>query len=201
MEGAVYSVYKDDVLFDEVVTDKDGIAYLNNIPLGKYKIKETYPSIGYNLDENSYDVKLSFENNEAIVYSHENIIKGDVELNKYYGYQNNYDIEDGAVFQIYDINDNLIGSYETVDGKVNEKLDYGDYYVIQTKGIYGYSFIDKFNISINENKKYSFNLYDNVLVVDVPNTGINKKYKLYPFLFFSFGMILIFKSLKKITVK
>lgn len=199
LEGAIYSIYKDDILIDEIKTDNNGIAYIKNLPLGKYKVKEKEPSIGYTLDKNIYDVDLTFDNRDLIIYSYENVIKGDIELNKYYGEKSNYKLEDGAIFEIYDINDNLIGFYETTNGKIVEKLDYGNYYVIQTKGINGYSFVDKFNISIENNKKYSFDLYDNILMVDVPNTSRVDYYKILPYLFIILGVFLIFKSLKKVT--
>lgn len=199
LNGAVYGIYKDEVLIDQIVTDENGIASLENLPLGKYKVKELKSSVGYNLDKNIYEVELTYDNKDIIINSYEEVIKGNIELNKYYGEENNYMLEDGAVFEIYDINNNLIGSYETIDGKIKEKLDYGNYYVVQTKGINGYSFIDKFNISIDKNKKYSFNLYDDIMIVDVPNTSRIDYYRLYPILFILFGVFLIFKASKKVT--
>lgn len=200
VEGATYGVFKNNILVDEITTDINGIANIQNLSLGKYIVKELNPSLGYSIDENIYEIDLTYDNKDMGIISKENIIKGDIELNKYYGFKDNYELENEAIFEIYDINDKFIGSYQTINGKINEKLDYGNYYVIQTKGINGYSFIDKFNISISEEKKYSFNLYDDILIVDVPNTGVsNYKYKLYPILFIIFGIALIIKSLKKTT--
>ena len=195
--GAVYGVFNEDTLINEITTNEFGTGYIDDLPLGKYFIKELIPSIGYNLDEKVYEVELTYDNRNISIESLENIIKGDIELNKYYGEENNYELENNAVFDIYDINDNFIGSYETVNGKINEKLDYGEYYVVQKTGIDGYNFVDKFNISIKENKKYSFDLYDKALIVEVPNTGVySYKYKVYPAFLILFGTILIFVSKK-----
>lgn len=42
-----------------IITDKDGMAYLNNANIGKYEIKESYPSAGYMIekDESGNDIK------------------------------------------------------------------------------------------------------------------------------------------------
>ena len=72
-------------------------------------------------------------------------------INKYYGEK----LEDGAIFEIYDINNNLIGTYETENGIINIKLEYGEYYGIQTSGVSGYNLVDKFDISIKEEKEYN----------------------------------------------
>lgn len=199
LKGAIYGLYKDDKLIHTLTTDENGVAYIKDVPLGNYYLKEITPSTGYELDTNTYEVRLTKDNKSFIVNSYENIIKGNILINKYYGNKDNYKKEDGATFEIYDINDNLIGTYVTKDGKINAKLDYGKYYVIQTKGMNGYSLSDKFNISINENKEYKFDLHDDVLVVEVPNTGKNDYYRIIPLILILFGSLLVLKSKKSIT--
>ena len=195
LEGAVYGIYKNDELIKEVITDNSGKAEINNLEFGNYYVKELTPSIGYNLDQNIYEVELNYNNKNFIVNSYENVIKGDLDINKYYGDENNYKLEDGAIFELYDIYNNMIGQYETIDGKIAEKLDYGDYYLLQKKGIDGYNLVDKLNISIKENKKYSYDLYDNVLVVVVPDTGINKEFNDIGYIFILSGiLVLIFNK-------
>lgn len=202
LEGAVYGIYDKDELITKINTNEFGVAYIDNLPLAKYYVKELIPSLGYKLDENIYEIELSFKNKDYIIESLEEIIKGNLIINKYYGEKNNYKLEDGAIFEIYDINNNLKGSYETKDGRIEEKLEYGDYYGIQTSGIKGYNFVSKFDISIKEEKDYTIDLYNEkeILVVNVPNT---KKYdynKLISFLFIFLGIIFIFKSRKKTTI-
>ena len=205
LEGALYGIYDEEELITTVKTNEKGTAYIDKIPWGiKYYIKEITPSEGYNIDNNTYEVILNKENKNAIINSYENIIKGSLIINKYYGEDNNYELEDEAIFEIYDIKDNLIGSYETEEGKIKHNLEYGQYYAIQTKGIKGYSFVDKFNISIKEEKDYIFNLYnkkeeEKFLVVEVPNTRKIDYFKFVPIILIALGLIFVFKSTKKTT--
>lgn len=195
LEGAIYGIYSDNELISEIKTNEIGIASIDNLHLGKYEVKELVPSLGYEIDQNIYEIELTYNNNDVVINSYENVIRGNIELNKYYGEYDNYYKEDGATFDIYDINDKLVGTYITENGIVNEILDYGNYYVIQTNGIQGYNFVDKFNISINESKKYSYDLYDEILIVEVPNTMKNDSYRLIPIVFILLGILLIIKSL------
>ena len=192
--GAKYGIYKDDNLIKEIETNEFGTAYIDNLKLGNYIVKELYPSEGYNIDENIYEVSLTYENKDAHIESLESVIKGNIIFNKYFGIDNDYEFEDKAIFEIYDINDNLIGSYETMNGVLKETLDYGDYYAIQAGGINGYSYVDKFEISIRENREYSYDLYDNLLVVDVPDTSKNDLN--ISEMCIMLGILFIFKSIK-----
>lgn len=173
LEGATYGIYNTEFeLIDTIVTDESGVGYIDNLSLGQYYIKEISPSPGYELDTNTYYFTLTKENKHIEINSYENVIEGNLIINKYYGEDDNYSKEDGAIFEIYDSNYNLIDTCTTLDGNINKKLEYGDYYLIQKQGISGYRFIDRFNISIRENKNYIFDLYDEkeILVVEVPNT-------------------------------
>ena len=211
LEGAVYGIYDDEELITTIETDDRGIAYIENLPLGKYYVKEITPSLGYKLDDNTYEINLTNENKDVTIDSYECVIKGNLIINKYYG-DNTYEKEDDAVFEIYDINDNLIGTYETKDGIINEKLEYGEYYSVQKEGISGYKFVDKFNIFINEEKDYIFDLYnkkeyvislsnkkEEVLIVEVPNTKVKNYNKLISISLILSGLILVLKSFKKTT--
>lgn len=200
LEGAIYGIYNEEELITTVKTDESGIAYIDDLPLGSYFVKEIMPSQGYKLDDNTYEVNLTNENKDIVIESYEEVIKGNLIINKYYGEEDNYTLEDGAIFEIYDINNNLKGTYETEDGIINEKLEYGEYYGIQIKGIEGYNFVDKFNISINEEKDYILDLYDKkeILIVNVPNTKKNNYNIFISFIFIIIGLILILKSQKKI---
>ncbi len=198
LKGAIYGIYQEDNLISTLETDENGIAYFNDLEFGKYYIKEISPSEGYSLDDNIYEFEITENNKDIVINSFENIIKGNIIINKYYGSDNNYDKENGAIFEIYDIYDNLIGEYETIDGVINIELDYGKYYVIQTKGKENYSYQDRFEINVDSEKKYVFELYDEkeILVVNVPNTGKNNYNKLISYLFLISGIVLVIMSKK-----
>lgn len=202
LEGAVYGIYNKDELINTVETNEEGIAYVDDLPVGEYYVKEIKASSGYQLDTNIYLAKITKENKNIIINSYENIIKGNLVINKYYGEDDNYNLEDKAKFEIYDSNNNLIDSLETNNGSVNTELAYGDYYIVQIEGINGYNFIDKFKISIREEKDYIFDLYNEkeILVVEVPNTYKKSYNKLISLLLIFIGSILIFISKIKTTI-
>lgn len=205
LEGAVYEIYRDDELIKTVKTDKNGVAHVDNLIWGRnYYIKEKIPSKGYKIDDTTHKIVLTRLNKNDTVNSYEDVIEGNLIINKYYGEENSYKLEEGAVFEIYDINDNLIGAYETENGIINVKLEYGQYYGIQVDGKSGYGLVDKFDISITEEKDYIIDLYsekdqDDVLIVEVPDT---KKYdynKFISIIFIIVGIMFILKSQKKTT--
>lgn len=195
IEGAVYGIYNEDELITNVTIDSNGVGYLEELPLGSYKVKQISPAIGYKLDEKVYEIEITKDNKAIVVDSSRETLKGSVIINKYYGEQ----LEDGAIFEIYDITNNLIGTYKTENGIINIKLEYGEYYGIQTSGVSGYNLVDKFDISIKEEKDYIIDLYsekEEVLVVEVPNT---KKYdysKFISIILIIIGTIFIIRSKK-----
>lgn len=224
LEGAIYGLYDEFELVTTIETNKDGVGFIDNLPLGKYYIKELSPSLGYYLDENIYEFEITKDTQDIYINSYENVIKANVIINKYYGYDDNYEFEDGALFEIYDINDNLVGTYETVNGVINVLLEYGSYRIKQVRGLYGYELVKDFIVNIDENKDYVYNLYDKSkkinsvedliltnkddidynkkdLIVEVPNTSKNDYDNLFYLLFIFVGGILIFISkIKKIDV-
>lgn len=199
LKGAIYGIYQDDELLYTLETDENGNASIDNLPLGQYYVKEISPSTGYELDTNIYEVNLTKDNGNVVVISYENVIKGNLVINKYYGSDNGYNLEDGAVFELYDSDDNLIKTYETSNGKINEEIEYGEYYLLQKKGIDGYKFVDKFNLSVKDKKDYIFDLYDEILVVEVPNTSKNSYNKQISFILIFIGSIIT--GIGKINIK
>ena len=202
LEGAEYGIYNEEELITTIKTNEEGVAYINKLPLGKYYVKEINPSLGYKLDEKVYEITLTNNDRDIVINSYEEVIKGNLIINKYYGEDNNYKKEEGAVFEIYDIKDNLVGTYQTENGLINEKLEYGEYYAIQTKGINGYKFVGKFNILISKEKDYVFDLYNNkedILIVDVPDTKVKNYSKFISFGLIIIGILFLLKGLKKTT--
>lgn len=58
LEGAKYGIYSGDTLVGTLITDKNGYAKSDILPVGKYVIKETDASTGYDVDEVSYNVTV-----------------------------------------------------------------------------------------------------------------------------------------------
>lgn len=58
LEGAKYGIYSGDTLVGTLITDKNGYAKSDILPVGKYIVKETDASTGYDIDEESYNVTV-----------------------------------------------------------------------------------------------------------------------------------------------
>lgn len=160
LSGAAYDVYLGDVKIKSLITDENGFAKISYLPVGQYYVKEVTPSEGYKLDPKKYSIYLNKNNKIGIINSYENIINGNLIIDKYYGKDGVYTYEDNAVFEIYDIKDNYIDTISTKDGKVAKKLPYGKYIVKQLSGMDGYKKIDNFYIDISKEKDYKYILYN-----------------------------------------
>ena len=65
-------------------------------------------------------------------------------------------------------------------------------------GKYGYKNIEPFNISITESKNYLYELNDDIMIVEVPDTGIyRKKNNSYIFITISGVIILLYSIIKR----
>ena len=89
LEGAVYEVYPkgSEINAGTMVTDNEGRASLEALPLGVYLVKEIQAGEGYLVDEKVYEVCLDSEDDkrpvvEATVYVTEQVIKQPVALLK-----------------------------------------------------------------------------------------------------------------------
>ena len=58
LEGAKYGIYSENTLVGTLTTDKNGYAKSDILPVGKYIVKETDASTGYDIDEESYNVTV-----------------------------------------------------------------------------------------------------------------------------------------------
>ncbi len=155
LKGAIYGIYKSDgTKIAEVTTDDKGYFKYENLDYGDYYIQEITPSLGYLLDPNRYDFQIR-ENLEVIkVVSKEQVQKFDFNLLKTMsqGASGVIEVEDGAVFQIFD-NDTLeyIGDITTdSNGKAKIILPYGTYKVCQKSGNKKTFLADCFVITLHE---------------------------------------------------
>lgn len=167
--GAIYGVFQNDLQVGSITTDNNGVGSIDNIPVGNYTVKEIVPSTGYLLDETIFNVEITEKNRIVNLESYEDLIYNDLLINKYYGDKK----EDGAVFEIYDSNNMLYKTLETNNGVINIKLPYGNYKVVQIKGIEGYTLVEPFDISITETSINEYDLYDELIY---GNLVINKYY-------------------------
>jgi len=132
-----------------------------NIPLGEYYIREIAPSSGYLLDTTTYNVSLTYENQDTAVTTknltvYEQVIRRPGQFTKITtnGATGLTDVEANAEFEIILKSSGAV--YDTVVTDENgiaitKMLPYGTYIVHQTKGIEEAYFCPDFEIVINEN--------------------------------------------------
>ncbi|HGD0578835.1 TPA: SpaA isopeptide-forming pilin-related protein [Clostridium perfringens] len=168
LEGAEFEMVKADTneVVENMTTKENGKITSGLHPFGDYIIREIKAPNKYTLNGKEYPVTIS-EHMQTIEITHANrIIKGRVAINKFDSEFTDLKLKD-AEFTIYDTNDNEVdklitdenGYYESID------LNYGDYYMKETKAPAGHKLSDKvYDIQIREDKK--------VYTFDVPNDVI-----------------------------
>ena len=127
LSGVKFDIYdEEENIVDEVETI-DGIASSKELELGNYKVKEVENIYGYEPNDTIYEVNLSYNDQDASIvienlYVINNRIKCEIVLITTSD-EENLDTE----FNIYDKDMNLIYSGETINGRAEISLPYGDY--------------------------------------------------------------------------
>lgn len=166
LKGAVYGVYKGDVLIDTYTTDENGYFLTKYYPCGdEYTICEITPSEGYMLDPTVYEVEASaglytIELNTTYLDVYEDIIKGDIAIIKHTddGSTKIETPEVGAKFEIFlkaagnyknakETERDIIVCDEHGFGQT-KKMPYGVYTVHQVSGWDGRELMPDFEVYI-----------------------------------------------------
>ncbi|WP_430538286.1 SpaA isopeptide-forming pilin-related protein [Clostridium perfringens] len=168
LEGAEFEMVKADTneVVENMTTKENGKITSGLHPFGDYIIREIKAPNKYTLNGKEYPVTIS-EHMQTIEIIHANrIIKGRVAINKFDSEFTDLKLKD-AEFTIYDTNDNEVDKLITDENGYDESIDlnYGDYYMKETKAPAGHKLSDKvYDIQIREDKK--------VYTFDVPNDVI-----------------------------
>ena len=160
LKDAGYKIYDlNDNLIDTIKTDENGLAKII-LDYGKYKIKESKAPKGYKLNDNYYSFTIDENNTDIKLNVYDEVIKGKLVINKTKGGAGEgYKPEEDAVFEVYDIKQNLITTITTnKEGKAETNLPYGTYKIKQIKGKNGYVFSEDKEISIKSEKTYEINI-------------------------------------------
>lgn len=174
LAGAEFSVYDQyDELKTIITTDENGYAQTPNLGLGDYKIIETNTPIGYVENTNVYNATISsngevvnINEGSAVVNS---LIQGSVEI---YKVDQDGNPLEGVEFTIYDSTDNEVDTIITdAEGHgVSGLLDYGDYYITETKALDGYA--------MDENQyAFTIDVDQEIEQVNEGNPIVNTKYQ------------------------
>ena len=170
LAGAVYGIFKGEVLIDTYTTDENGYFLTKYYPCDyDWTIREISPSEGYMLDPTVYYMDVapdyySIELNTIYPDVYEEIIKGDIAIIKHTD-DGSTQIETPEVGAKFEIFLKSAGSYE--NAKETERdiivcdehgfgqtqlLPYGVYTVHQVSGWEGRELMDDFDVTISEHE-------------------------------------------------
>ncbi|WP_283706295.1 SpaA isopeptide-forming pilin-related protein [Clostridium perfringens] len=166
LQGAEFEITKDGKHIETITTGENGIATSSLLPFGNYLVKEIKAPAKYVLNGQEHPVTIS-ENGKTIEITHTNrVIKGKVAVKKTDSEIADLNLE-GAEFTIYDKNDNEVDKLITDPNGYDESkdLNYGDYYMKETKAPKGYLLSNKvWDINITEDGKvYSYDITNDVI--------------------------------------
>ena len=179
-DGKTGVLYKAGAQVAVLTTDDDGKAFIEDLYLGKYFIKELIPSEGYLLDDKEYDLDCAYEGDlvktvKKTATSKEQVIKQPFQVIKAANNgKTDADLLKGAGFSAYLISSletKKDGSYDfskakpivlTADGgtemftdekgyAVSIPIPYGKYIVRETTTPHNYTPVDDFKVTISEN--------------------------------------------------
>ena len=179
-DGKTGVLYKAGAQIATLTTDADGKAFIEDLYLGKYYLKEITPSEGYLLDEKEYDIDCAYEGDlvktvKKTCTSKEQVIKQPFQVIKAADNdKTDADLLQGAGFSAYLISSlktKSDGSYDftgakpivlTADGKtemftdkkghaVSIPIPYGKYIVRETTTPHNFIPVDDFKVTITEN--------------------------------------------------
>ena len=179
-DGKTGVLYKAGAQVATLTTDADGKAFVEDLYLGKYFVKELIPSEGYLLDETEYDIDCAYEGDlvktvKKTCTSKEQVIKQPFQVIKAADNgKTDADLLKGVGFSAYLISSlktKSDGSYDftgakpivlTSDGKtemftdkkgyaVSIPIPYGKYIVRETTTPHNFTPVDDFKVTITEN--------------------------------------------------
>lgn len=152
LKGAIYELYDEEGnIKDTIITGTRNI--IENIPLGKYVLKEKTESEGYHLDTNEYSIEITKDNLNVKLNVYEEVIKRKVEIFKVLASDTTGELkpEKDITFEIYNKWKELITSITTdEDGYASVTLPYGIYTFKQTTSTKNYYKVEDFTIDISE---------------------------------------------------
>ena len=172
LDGAIYSLYDENnnLIQDLVIEHNQSI--INNLPLGKYYLKEKESGIGYLLDTNIYEINITKEHSKHQVIVENKVIEKTITIEKKYGDTNILKEEENISFEIYNPKYERISTITTNNlGIASITLPYGTYTIKQINTTEGYNMVDDITITIDNTNNEVLELKD--LRIEVPNTSTN----------------------------
>ena len=152
LQGAKYGIYYENgELYTTLTTDEEGVAYLDEINLGKYYLQEIEAPYGYKLNNE----KIYFEvvDEDVILRVKDSLIKKEILIEKYLEkIHGELELEKDATFQIlFQDTMEVIGTLKTDQyGQCSILLPYGNYILRQITSKEGYALATDILLTVNE---------------------------------------------------
>lgn len=154
--NAVYTLYdeNDDIYLDDITTDIEGHALIEDLPWGNYYLIEKTAPVGYKLSNTLISFSVTRTNCEGIqsIYAVNSMAKSSVELFKVDATDNTLFLE-GAEFALYRDDGTMYGDGYVTDANgriLVEDLPWDSYYFLETSAPNGYVISDeKIRFSVN----------------------------------------------------
>lgn len=152
------------------MTNELGEINISDLPLGKYQLKEINPLEGYYTDETEYEIDLSYDHSDKVIYTKTlNVTntKSTVEISKVDA-TNSKELE-GAHLSLYDKNDNLIEEWISTNVphiirglKINE-----EYRLHEDLAPLGYATASDITFTVTDDTVTKVTMKDEITKVDI----------------------------------
>jgi len=199
-------IYNANELVYECTTNDKGECVIDNLPLGKYYLKEVSSSNGNSVSDDVYYIDINYKDQYTDVVKYDLVVnnyieKGNLIINKYEA-GTSFGIEN-TLIEVHDFYGNIIyKGYTDSDGKIVIKdLLYGDYCISEVEASTGYRLLEE-NIYFKiDDKEKVIDIYNER--IEVPNTGIDigiKNLIVILFIVLAFVLVIMFFENKKVIV-
>ena len=177
LEGIEFAVYNEaSDLMGIIKTDSDGYAKISNLKLGKYYLKEISSSNIYNIDNSLIEVNLEYIDQYTPIVSKEIKVinylkKGNLKVIK----KSDIDIPlPGVKFNLYDKDNNLIGTYITDNlGIISVDLPFGEYFLEEVVTKVGYKLNEDITNIVIDKDLQELEIINERLLTDVNLLKVN----------------------------
>ena len=177
LKDTIYEIYNKDKSYDSKVTvSYPGTSKVVNLSYGTYYIKLIKPGTGY--ETNNTETEIIINKLDNAITLEQEIIKNNIEIDKYYESPEGNIREENITFEIYDTNNNLYKSILTSkEGPTIVTLPYGSYTIKQINTTEGYEKVEDIKLTIDKENKNNikYKLLDKKIKVKVHITTLNKE--------------------------
>jgi LPXTG-motif cell wall-anchored protein len=144
--------YKEGTIVATLTTDADGNATVDNLPLGKYSLKEISAPSGYVISEDSWDVEFVYaDQNTAVIEQTLNIVNEPTKVNISKTDITGEQEIPGATLTILDKNDQVVETWtSTNEPHYIELLPTGTYTLHEEQAPYGYVIASDITFEVTE---------------------------------------------------